>query len=372
MPTAQPLTAADLEKTPVVELEPAPSLGQRLQGVAKAPRARTATGKTARPAATPEPAPKSLPASGGLQATALALFADWRFAAWAEPLGGLCGVDLPALEQGNGPLPPVLLTQQRERVQLGQHPAVVSCLTPLADGRTLASGCMDGTVRLWDIGDAGLVGQLELGAAVVSLAAAHDGKLLVAGLQNGSVALVDLPELQLRRLLRGHTAPVTAVTAAGSRRLVATADAEGTVRAWDPVGGGARLSHRAHTGPVSALLASADGATVWSGGWDGSVRAWQPRSGTHTWYTNAHRSVVAALAAGSDWVASGSDDRSVVVHAASSGAELARTDRFASGIKVLTAAHTGHAVAYLTWDGHAGCLRWADRSLPAPQGTNGR
>ena len=361
-PTVPPAVARRAPKPgppPRVQIEPAPSLSQRIGATPRQPRPEPVAPVVVQPTPAAPVRPTAAPAR--FAATALALFADWRFAAWAEPAGALWGLDLPALEDGRSEPESLQLVDLSGRIELGHHPAVVSCLLPLADGRTLASGCIDGTLRLWDIGSCTLGGQLSLGAAIVSLAGSQDGKLLVAGLKDGTVALIDLPDLQLRRLLRGHTSAVTAVAASGSRRLVVTADQDGMVRAWDPVGGGARLSSRGHDGPVSALVVLPDGATVVSGGWDGKVRAWQHRTGQLSWERAVHREVVAALTVDAKglWLASSGDDRSIRVLSAQSGQTMAERTGLSAGVKILQPAAQGNALAYLGWDGTAGCLRWS-------------
>ncbi|MBM4344524.1 MAG: protein kinase [Deltaproteobacteria bacterium] len=280
---------------------------------------------------------------------------DLRHAAYADPQHQVFLVDLGAI----GPQPLSVL-DLAESTLLGTHGALVEAVVGSPDGRWVVSVCVDGTVRLWDVADGVVAAELSVEATPTCAAMASDGKLLVIGCGDGSVGLYDLPGLHLRRTLRGHREPVTAVACAGSRRLVVTASEDGMVRTWDPVGGGARLTQRAHEGAVASVYVNASGQMVASGGWDGKVHVWYGRTGETALDVLLHDDIVAGVAvdkAGNHVATAGDDRCAKVVHILSGEVRVERRD-FRTGVKLVRFADEGQVAAAGAWDGTFRRLNW--------------
>jgi WD40 repeat protein len=80
------------------------------------------------------------------------------------------------------------------------------CSTISPDGRTLASGSADQTVKLWDVASGQVLRTLTGHADIVfSVAFSADGRTLAAGSSDNKVKLWDLSSGQLLRTLTGHT-----------------------------------------------------------------------------------------------------------------------------------------------------------------------
>ena len=166
---------------------------------------------------------------------------------------------------------------------LNANTDVVNAVAFSPDGKTLASGNADGRVRLWNVAAGGQLGSpLNAHAgAVNSVAFSPDGKTLASGNSDGTVRLWDVAtSRQLGSLLNAHTDVVNAVAFSPDGKTLASGNSDDTIRLWD-VANGRQLGSllvgslfAGHTGPVTSVAFSPDGKTVASGGADGTVRLW--------------------------------------------------------------------------------------------------
>lgn len=104
------------------------------------------------------------------------------------------------------------------------------------DGRLLASGSYDDTLRLWNVATHRQVGAPLTGHTdeILSVAFSPDGKTLASASRDGTVRLWDVPvHSQIGAPLTGHVATVASVAFSPRGRILGTGSYDGTVRFWN-------------------------------------------------------------------------------------------------------------------------------------------
>ena len=101
-----------------------------------------------------------------------------------------------------------------------------------------------------------------------------DGRTLAFGGRDGSVRIVDLRTGKLRVAVGRHDAPVTALRFVPNSRALVSAATDGRLIVWDVKRGTRTETLENPTGGVSGLAIASDGRTAYTAGQSGSVIAW--------------------------------------------------------------------------------------------------
>jgi WD40 repeat protein len=182
------------------------------------------------------------------------------------------------------------------------HTAQVLCVAYSPGGEWLACGSSDQRVSLQHIDRAGQADQLAYldthPARVRTLGFTSDGRSLAAGCWDGVVRLWDFPSLREQLPgLRAHAQAVRAFTFTRDGQSLITAGEDGAVKVWD-----AMDVHRVVTLPghgkteAWCVAFSPDGKTLASGGDDRTVRLWAVATGKAGHVLEGHGSLVTGVA----------------------------------------------------------------------------
>ena len=205
--------------------------------------------------------------------------------------------------------------EQKQVSVLAGHTDAVEVDDGLAfspDGKLLASGSRDKTIRLWSVAGQKQVGLLQHPDWAESVSFSPDGKLLASSSRDEIVRLWDVQEQKQIGLLEKDAGRVICLAFSPDGELLASAPTDGNIYFWDAkerkqIG---LLKGHWDRGWAWSIAFSPDGKTLAAGHTHGSVSLWNVKKQAQMGLLEGHIGPVYSVAFSPDgeWLASGGPD----------------------------------------------------------------
>ncbi|MBP5976887.1 ribosome assembly protein 4, partial [Brasilonema sp. CT11] len=214
-----------------------------------------------------------------------------------------------------------------ERYTLEGHSSSVNSVAFSPDGKTLASGSSDNSIKLWDVATGKQLKTLEgHSSSVKSVAFSADGKTLASGSSDNSIKLWDVTTGKQLKTINGHSSSVNSVAFSADGKTLASGSRDNSIKLWDVTTGKLLKTINGHSSSVNSVAFSADGKTLASGSMDNnSIKLWDVATGKQLKTLNGHSSYVNSVAFSADGktLASGSmDNNSIKLWDVATGKQL--------------------------------------------------
>jgi eukaryotic-like serine/threonine-protein kinase len=125
------------------------------------------------------------------------------------------------------------INSQKPMAELSGHTKTIHAVQFSNDGKWLASGSYDETVRIWNANTMELVTVLAHGSKVYDVSFSPDSLRLATGCADNTARLWDLTTFQQVAELRGHDAYVHSIAWSPDGTQLVTGSGDQTVRLWD-------------------------------------------------------------------------------------------------------------------------------------------
>ena len=205
------------------------------------------------------------------------------------------------------------------------HAGEVTVVAWSPNGKYIASGGNDHTIRVWNAGTgtdllishghSGGVPAITWSPDSTYLASASAGPLASGGppASDNAVQVWSATTGKPIYFYRGHSSGITDVTWSPTGNRIASSSTDYTVQVWDATTGQHPLIYRTHSWYIQAEAWSPDGRRLASGGPDGTIQLWDAVSG-HTFHSyRGHSNGIESIAWSPDGrrIATASDDDTV-------------------------------------------------------------
>ena len=212
------------------------------------------------------------------------------------------------------------------------HESSVNSVEFSPDGKQLASGSFDKTIKIWDVTTGKVLNTLKGHEGEVrSVGFSPDGKKLASGSNDKTIKIWDVTTGKVLNTLNGHESEVISVGFSPDGKKLASGSADKTIKIWDVTTGkvlntlpSERYANKGHEGYVNSVGFSPDGKQLASGSSDNTIKIWNVTTGKVVNTLKGHKVYVNSVGFSPDGkqLVSGSSDSTIKIWDVTTGEVL--------------------------------------------------
>ena len=241
-----------------------------------------------------------------------------------------------------------LLNRKSERNRLLGHNMRVTSVSFSRDGRTLASGSRDNTIKLWNIRTGKEIRTLQgHNSRVSSVSFSRDGKTLASGSDDKTIKLWNVETGQEIRTFKGHNSIVYSVSFSRDGKTLASGSDDKTIKLWNVETGQEIRTFKGHNGSVFSVSFSPDGKTLATSSGDNTIKLWNVETGQEIRTLSGHNSFVYSVNFSSDGktLVTGSGDKTIKLWNVETGQEIRTLSGHNSFVRSVSFSSDGKTLA---------------------------
>ncbi|ALF52902.1 hypothetical protein ACX27_08585 [Nostoc piscinale CENA21] len=246
-------------------------------------------------------------------------------------------------------------SQQKEIDLLGlsHNEGNVKSVAISPDGRTLASGSDDATIKIWNLANGRFIHTFNgHSSSVKSVAFSPDGRTLASGsgVNDKTIKIWSVVTEQEIRTLNGNSNGVDSVAFSPDGKILASGSDE-TIKIWNVATGEVIRTLNVHPDLVNSVAFSPDGKTLASGigSWrkTENIKIWNIATGQEITTFNGHSSSVNSVAFSPNGrtLASGSDDATIKIWNIATGQEITTLNGHSHSVNSVAFSPDGRTLA---------------------------
>ncbi len=218
-----------------------------------------------------------------------------------------------------------LVNEGSERNRLERHNDRVLSVSFSPDGKTLASGSGDMTIKLWNLETGKEIHTLKgHDSQVKSVRFSPDGKILASGSLDNTIKLWNLETGKEIHTLQRHDSQVNSVSFSPDGKTLASGSSDKTIKLWNLDTGKEICALQGHDDWVESVSFSPDGKTLASGSKDKTIKLWNLETGKEIRALQGHDDWVTSVSFSPNGktLASGSYDKTIKLWNLKTGKEI--------------------------------------------------